>query len=745
MTNASASGQRRALRGRTLRLLPVASASLAVALLAQSAQAQQQGTPPAEVTPPANTTPPATDGQDIVVTAQKREESLQKVPISIAVLGGRALDRQSSGGTLAALTLVPAVAQSTSDAGGMTQISIRGVAPAVPFGGGSSTTGYYIDSIPFALVRTAAVPSTNVYDLSRIEVLRGPQGTLYGASALNGVVRILTNDADPTKWEFKARGGVSTTKGGDASFRTDAAVNVPLIADRLAIRIVGGVERLGGWIDQPVRGKRNANSSLSDDVRVKLDARPTDRLRIDLEAWLSRSQYDAANYADDAGNQSTPLPQPGSTKYGAYNAKVTYDLPFMTISSATSKIYFRQKILTDFSYAAPIDPHLLQLYSDLPARVFSEELLLNSNGDGPWRLSAGAFYRKANDDRYQTLPAVLAGKAISWSDRSKSYAVFGQITRTFADDRFELTGGLRYFHDDVDTVTLTPPNSLLPAGKASVKAHAVTPRVVATWLPNPHLTAYASYSQGFRSALNQTPLTLLAAPLPPAKSDKLDNYEVGAKGSVGNGLLTYDVSAFYIKWNKVQQAGSLLYGNPPVYISATINGVSASGFGTDVSLALHPTDALQVGGTFSYNDLKDDRDVTQNGIVLYPGGARLPFSPKYTASAFAIYTVPVNGDVDAVFKVSGNYRSREELRALGGGTQLTYCSVTGANQNAFCRSGAPLFVNPNVDISSHSGKTFSVYVQNLTNWNGLTDPSYSPTTPFRARPRTIGVQFETRF
>ena len=186
MTNASASGQRRALRGRTLRLLPVASASLAVALLAQSAQAQQQGTPPAEVTPPASATPPATDGQDIVVTAQKREESLQKVPISIAVLGGRALDRQSSGGTLAALTLVPAVAQSTSDAGGMTQISIRGVAPAVPFGGGSSTTGYYIDSIPFALVRTAAVPSTNVYDLSRIEVLRGPQGTLYGASALNG-------------------------------------------------------------------------------------------------------------------------------------------------------------------------------------------------------------------------------------------------------------------------------------------------------------------------------------------------------------------------------------------------------------------------------------------------------------------------------------------------------------------------------------------------------------------------------
>lgn len=187
MTAISTIVDRSPLRARALHLLPVASVSLAFALAAQTAQAQQAE--PAD----SNGT---TELAEIVVTAQKREEKLQNVPISIAVLGGKALDKQVAGGSLEALVSVPGISQSTSDAGGMTQVSIRGVSAAVPFGGGSGTTGYYVDSIPFSLVRSAAVPNTNAYDMSRLEVLRGPQGTLYGASALNGVVRILTNDAD---------------------------------------------------------------------------------------------------------------------------------------------------------------------------------------------------------------------------------------------------------------------------------------------------------------------------------------------------------------------------------------------------------------------------------------------------------------------------------------------------------------------------------------------------------------------
>ena len=684
--------------------------------------------------------------QEVLVTAQKREERLQDVPISIAVLDGKALDKQATGGTLEALLAVPGISQSTSDAGGMTQVSIRGVSPAVPFGGGSSTIGYYIDSIPFSLVRSAAVPNTSDYDMSRIEVLRGPQGTLYGASALNGVVRLITSDADPTRFEVKGRVGGAETEGGAGSYRADSAINVPIIADKLAIRVVGGYDKEGGWINQPVRGVDNANSSLAENLRVKVAAMPTDNLRIDLAGWFSHEHYDAASYADAAGNQSTPLAQPGTTNYEAYNAKIVYELPFMSISSATSYLDFRQKLYTDFSYAAPaLDPHLLQLYSDLPAAVKTEELLFNSKGDGPWRWSAGVFYRDAHDDRYQTLPAVLSGHSIAWSDRSKSYAGFGQVTRSFADGHFELSGGLRYFHDTSDTVTLVPPDSLLPAGSAQAKSHATTPRVAATWLPSPDLTAYISYSQGFRSGLNQTPLTLLAAPLPPAKPDKLNNYEVGAKGNLFGGFATYDAAVYYIKWKDIQQAGSLLYGNPPAYISATINGESASGVGTDLALTLHPARGLQVGGSFSFNSLKEDDDVTQNGIVLYPKGSRLPYSPEYSASVFSSYAFPLVGSLDGQLKVSADYRSKETLRALGGGGQTTYCTVTGADLNAYCESGAPVYLNADFAVSINSNLSVSLYGRNLTNWSGLTDPSYSATTPFRPRPRTVGLQLEAKY
>jgi hypothetical protein len=105
----------------------------------------------------------------------------------------------------------------------------------------------------------------------------------------------------------------------------------------------------------------------------------------------------------------------------------------------------------------------------------------------------------------------------------------------------------------------------------------------------------------------------------------------------------------------------------------------------------------------------------------------------------------VTENLDAQLNVSADYRSKEILRALAGGAQTTYCTVTGVNLNAYCESGAPVFVNAEFSISSHSNKSVSIYVRNLTNWSGLTDPSYSQTTPFRPRPRTVGIQFETKF
>src|SRR5690606_34069684 len=175
--------------------------------------------------------------EEIVVSAQKREENLEQVPISISVLDGSRLDQSSAHGITEALGRVPGVSAFPHTQGGGAFVTIRGAAASGPVFGGSSPVAYYLDSIPFGLAQTAIAPDANAYDLERVEVLRGPQGTLYGASAQNGVVRVLTKDADPETFDFKARASLSSVRDGGDGYRGDAAINLPLIEDKLAARV----------------------------------------------------------------------------------------------------------------------------------------------------------------------------------------------------------------------------------------------------------------------------------------------------------------------------------------------------------------------------------------------------------------------------------------------------------------------------------------------------------------------------
>ena len=134
-------------------------------------------------------------------------------------------------------------------------------------------------------------PDANSYDLDRIEVLRGPQGTLYGASALNGVVRVLTNDANLNDFDFKARAGVSSTDSGGGNWREDAAVNLPIIDGKLAARLVVGEEHDSGWINSPI--KNNINDGDIKNVRFKINAQPIDDLSVKLGATHEQSNYGA--------------------------------------------------------------------------------------------------------------------------------------------------------------------------------------------------------------------------------------------------------------------------------------------------------------------------------------------------------------------------------------------------------------------------------------------------------------------
>jgi hypothetical protein len=272
--------------------------------------------------------------QEIVVTSQKREESLARVPIAISVLSGDEMDGASVSGVSEALNAVPGVATTRTYSGGGTNIVIRGVGASFPLYTGPSAVAYYLDSVPFGLVKSAIGPDADAYDLERVEVLRGPQGTLYGSSALNGVVRVLTRSPDLSAFDLKGRVSGSGTERGGGNYRIDQAINVPLIADKLAARASVGYQHNSGWIDQP--NDRDANDTNIATYRLKLRGQPTDELTLGASAWSSHEHSAGPDLGYNGRQSASLVHQPSSTQYDAFGFEGGYRFSGFTVTSLTS-------------------------------------------------------------------------------------------------------------------------------------------------------------------------------------------------------------------------------------------------------------------------------------------------------------------------------------------------------------------------------------------------------------------------
>lgn len=665
--------------------------------------------------------------EEIIVTAQKREEKLQDVPISISVLSGQDLDKSTVDGATEALRRVPGVGINESYQGGGTQVAVRGVTAGGALFNGSSPVSYYLDSVPFGMVRNAIGPDINAYDLERIEVLRGPQGTLYGASAQNGVVRVLTKDASLNEFAFKARTSASSTEGGGENYRGDLAINVPIVTGKLAARAVLGYQDLSGWIDRP--NKSDANDAEIRNMRLKVNGQPTEQLSISASVWLSRSDYGGPAIADDEGFRAATLGEPIVTDFDVYGLQLGYDLPRASIASVTSYLNYSNDSFLDIGNLVP------DLYdqTNLTSHVFSQEVTLNSDDEGPWRWSLGGIYRDAEDLQYQVsrFNGQLLDPDNDQTYMSKSFAVFGELTRKFLDGRLELTGGLRYFEDDVtsrDHFRLVEDDSTFDA---------LSPRVVITWHAHDDLTTYASYAEGFRSGFPQSGRLLAAAPqFPSLDADTLHNYEVGAKGSLWNGIVSFDTALYYIDWQDVQQSLTVPVSDTN-FVTALVNAGSASGVGFDFGVTTRPAEGLELGVNFSWNDLEMDTEVISGGVLLFDKGDRLNVSPEYTVGASADYDFPLGANgFKGLFSASANYTSEMDTRTIAVGQNIAF-------------GDAMLIARASFAIAAPDHWTATLFIDNLNNEQGsaVRFPIFHDFLPWdtRVRPRTIGAQLEYRF
>lgn len=710
-------------------------------LLAQSASSSSTYASNEE----ANAAQPAKEGgeeaerlEEIVVTAQKRKENLQNVPISISVLGGDALDESTFSGVTDALQSVPGFANLPQFSSGSSSFSIRGISSGVSaLANGAGPVAYYVDGVPFGFVRNGFYPTDpSSYDLQRIEVLNGPQGTLYGANALSGVIRVLTNRANTENFSFKARGTGSDTTDGGRNYSGDLAVNVPIIEGRLGARAVVGFRDDSGWIDAPYGN--DVNNSEARSYRLRLTALPTDSLSIDLSVWRSELESGAPPLSNDQRRITSLIPQPAEDEFTTYGLELAQEFSGFSLTSMTSYIDYHSHIVPNGVVAG----FGILLDNTFDSTVLSEEINLVSSSEGAWRWSAGAFYRSAQDDKYQLVRSPAGAVLVlndDFTDESDSYAVYGEIAYDLSK-QWEFALGLRYFHDDqsMHINQAYPAVASVPVGvDFDATSKAWTPRAVLTWTPSKDHSLYTSYSQGFRSGFSQQPRVQHAAPsFEPVDPDKLTNYEIGAKGSILDGGLTYEAAVFYVDWQDVQRSLSILL--PPnfnVTTTAVVNGAGASGAGASLALTARPVGGLELGGTASWNDLTLDNDVISGTTVIGRAGNRLSFSPEYTASVFAEYSWELGGGFTARVAGGGNYLPA----MLADPTVIGGVVVVPKNDSM-------LTADARFSLAAAEHWTATLFADNLTDEDGTPARGLNPVEwSIRIRPRTIGLQLEYQF
>ncbi len=674
---------------------------------------------------PANSTDASAGAkvEEIIVTAQKRAELSRNVPLSVSAFTTKTLEDSGAARLADFLGTVPGVGI-VDDERGTASVEIRGVNSTF----GAALVGYYIDELPFSLLGNNFGPDVRTYDLERVEVLRGPQGTLYGDGSIGGTIRILTRDPDLQALHANVDLTGSSTSGGDGSYAAKGMLNVPLKENVLGLRVVASKEDFGGWVDNLTSGVENQNERTIGNYRAKLRFAPDDRLDVVLSAWRSEQDSDAeaVSFADGTARRD---PIVRATDYDLYSATIRYHFSAFDLVSATSKMKYDQKA-AGFLFGG-------RLIINQAADVLSEELRFTSNSSGRFRWTGGLFYRKLEETSLfgLVIPPVL-NLNVPGGGTSESYAVFGEGTVALSG-KLDLTFGLRYFNDDradtspVDPATLAQLRAVDPTfspGK-KVSFNTFNPRLNLALHPNADWLLYTNIAKGFRSGLIQGMSSLTAAALNNiniplgVEPETMWSYEVGAKGTLAGGRMLLEGAVYYNDWRDLQVNAVV---DPISTVNGFLNGGDARIVGAELSATFLPVDGLTLRLTGGHLNAEFIEDVPGTTIRK---GERVNGVPETSASASATYRWPLTA-------------------SLGGfvfGT-VQYTSERTDIVNVALPSDATTIAGLRVGVEQKSWSTY-LFVDNITDEDGALDVYFSSYTgeSTRPRPRTYGLNVRLDF
>ena len=567
--------------------------------------------------------------EEVIVTAQKRAQNIMEVPTSLQTFQGEELE--SAGHSELALFLreVPSATMANNSGGGaFNVVHMRGSGGLGQTGDGA--VAYYLDEVPFVVPNNQFSPISNMFDLQRVEVLRGPQGTIWGQGSMAGTVRYLLNNPDLENFGGRVQTSWADVKDGDNSYKLNAVVNIPVVENVFGLRIAGGHETRGGYAEAPDVNREDINKEELENWRVKALWQASDSLSVNALYWHMEIEMDYSNTLQilDPPTMSATGGIEGllGGESDVYSLTLNWSLNNFDLVATTSSLDHVVPLLIPFSSPATGNIIATQHYE---SETFAQEIRLVSNGDGPLSWIAGGYYSDTNHEQRQdqffanSLFQSIVGIDSTQKIESETFALFGEISYELMGGKLIPLFGLRYFKDDRGMVDNSiqargidesgfgtcDPNFLpaplkcetvVPTFRTSDTFESFNPRINLSWFPGEAGMLYLNIAKGFRSGYLQTLAAVNVGAFEGVTTtqslddDAVWSYELGGKWNLLDNRLALEFAVYRAEYKDAQ----VLY-NTQVNIPVGVQGGDYRADGVELTFDYSPVDGLNFAGVFS--------------------------------------------------------------------------------------------------------------------------------------------------
>jgi iron complex outermembrane receptor protein len=764
-------------------LLPISG------LLAQQAQTTTPASQPTPTPSPAGTARPSTEAataERVIVTASKREENIQEVPSSVSVINDVELDNLHATQLTDYAPYIPGFQVNSLGTPGQASIALRGLAPI----SSGSTVSTYIDEIPVGssgIYQRATVFQLDLlpYDIRRIEILRGPQGTLYGANSLGGLIKYVTLDPSLSTREFRFGGGISGVESSDdLGWDVHAGATLPLIRDQLGTRLSYARNELPGFIDNVVNGSKDINGTTQQSALASFLWQPNDMVSVRLMALGQRIEADNNNAVFlDLGEHEVFgdlknkvfVDEPFKKTIGIIASTIDVNLGWATITSATgySNTKTDQRVDATTTYgAAPAllgVPETALAFFDLGLNLdkFTQELRLTSKPGERFLWQLGGFFTYERAANFQIVHLTqLNGMPFTGANAIlntlvlleipstyKEYAGFANASYDFTD-RLSLGAGVRVSYNEQDFSENVTEGILLPIANTPGSSD----ETIVDFMVSPKFKIddtkmlYVRIASGYQPG---GPNVALPGVPPSVGSTTVISYEAGLKSEFFDHRLLFNIAGYHIEQSDIQ------VGIAVNTVSAIVNAGEATSDGLEFTLGFQPIKSLSfaINGAYTDATLSDDAP-SLNGRA----GDRLPDIPIFSGSFTADYYFPLWGGHYESVPVASGKDAKEivpgQATRTGGwnghlGLGVRYVgeskSQVESSPDAF-REDSYAALDLSADVSN-GPCTIRIFARNvtderpyetiipITDINGVNDHLLGTPIP----PRTVGIEFDFRF